>query len=104
MPAAFTKDPGPPTASFDITKENFVSVFTALGGTLGQADLLFSQLDVDKDGILQAGEFRPVGPVAPALTSTNGPPGPAGLAAPGDPGNELGLQTPLGNPPSLIVR
>ena len=104
VPTAFTKTPDGPPVYLDITKQAFENVFTALGGTLEQADLVFSQLDVDNDGILQMNELKPVRPVAPALTATNGPAGPAGLAAPGMSGSDSGVPTLLGNPPPFPVR
>jgi hypothetical protein len=103
-PASYAGNP-PPPVSFEITKTNFETVYTAFGGSLDQADLLFAKLDQDGDGTLDQGDLLSGAKNAPpALTATNSPAGPAGLAGPGAPGNELGLQTLLTNPPPFTVR
>jgi hypothetical protein len=95
----------PAPMSFEISKTDFETVYTGLGGTLAQADLLFAKLDQDADGSIDKADLLAGAKnAAPALTATNGPAAPAGLAAPETPGNELGAQTLLGNPPLFTVK
>src|SRR5262249_35226337 len=42
----------PPPVPFEIQKADFESVFTALGGTQSQADVVFARLDTDGDGAI----------------------------------------------------
>ena len=46
-PASYLGNP-PPPVDFEITKTNYETVFTQLGGSLEQADLLFAKLDQEQ--------------------------------------------------------
>jgi hypothetical protein len=99
-PPSYLGNP-PAPVDFEITKTNFETVFTQLGGSLDQAYLSFAKLDQDGDGTLDQGDLLTgAKSTAPALTATNGPAGPVGLAAPGT----LAVQLLPNNPLPFTVK
>jgi EF hand domain-containing protein len=76
-PGGYVGNP-PAPVPFDISKANYEAVFTALGGALSAADLLFAQIDSNGDGVIDQNELL-------ARGNSNNP----ALAA-GNPGGRLG--------------
>jgi hypothetical protein len=76
--ASYLGEP-PAPVPFEISKADFASVFTALGGSQGGADAKFAQLDKGGDGTLDQGDLLSGAPYAPALSATQ-PPDPSGPA------------------------